>query len=128
MRKILFVTTAILGLGLSGAYAQSAQPPKVGQSSLGAILVTTNGMTLYTYTRDMTGFSNCNNQCAAAWPPLLAATDAKGSGDWSVITRDDGNKQWAYKGAALYTWPKDTQPGDTTGENADSGKWHVAKP
>jgi predicted lipoprotein with Yx(FWY)xxD motif len=29
---------------------------------------------------------------------------------------------------ALYTWLKDTKPGDTTGENADSGKWHVAKP
>lgn len=127
MRKALFLTAAIFGLGLSSAYAQSA-PAKTAQSALGTILVDSNGMTLYTYTRDMTGFSNCNGQCATNSPPLLAASDAKGSGDWSVITRDDGKKQWAYKGAALYTSPKDTRPGDTSGENSDNGKWHVVKP
>ena len=82
----------------------------------------------YTFKRDMAGFSNCNNQCAVSWPPLTAASDAKASGDWSIVTRDDGKKQWAYKGKALYTWTKDTKPGDTTGEGASNGKWHVAKP
>ena len=50
-----------------------------------------------------------------------------GSGNWSVITRDDGTKQWAYKGKPLYTWAKDTKPGDVTGDGFNN-VWHVAQP
>ena len=39
------------------------------------------------------------------------ATDAdKATGDYTVITRDDGKKQWAFKGKPLYFWAKDTKP------------------
>jgi predicted lipoprotein with Yx(FWY)xxD motif len=48
-------------------------------------------------------------------------------GDWTVVTRDDGSKQWAYKNKPLYTWVKDSKPGDTTGEGFNN-VWHVAKP
>jgi predicted lipoprotein with Yx(FWY)xxD motif len=48
------------------------------------------------------------------------------SGDWTVIVRDDGGKQWAYKGKPLYTWSKDAKPGDKTGDGVNS-VWHVAK-
>jgi predicted lipoprotein with Yx(FWY)xxD motif len=57
----------------------------------------------------------------------MAATDAKPAGDYTVITRDDGSKQWAYKGKPLYSWVKDQKPGDKTGEGV-AGAWHVAKP
>ena len=56
----------------------------------------------------------------------MASADAKASGDWSVVTRDDGAKQWAYKGKPLYTWSKDAKPGDKTGDNVNS-VWHTAK-
>ena len=56
----------------------------------------------------------------------LAADDDAASGDWSVITRDDGKKQWAFKGKPLYFWIKDQKPGDTTGDGVNS-VWHVAK-
>jgi predicted lipoprotein with Yx(FWY)xxD motif len=115
-------------LGFTAATAQETGPAKISQSSLGAILTDASGMTLYTFTRDMTGYSNCNAQCAVDWPPFLAAATDKSAGDWSIIIRDDGKKQWGYKGAALYHWSKDSKPGETTGDGAAKGKWHAAKP
>lgn len=56
----------------------------------------------------------------------MAGTDAKASGDWSIVTRDDGGKQWAYKGKPLYVYSKDGKPGDKTGDNFNN-VWHVAK-
>jgi predicted lipoprotein with Yx(FWY)xxD motif len=43
-----------------------------------------------------------------------------------VIVRDDGSRQWAYKGKPLYLWVKDHKPGDTTGDGF-RGVWHVAR-
>lgn len=60
-------------------------------------------------------------------PPVTAAADAKASGDLSVITRDDGSKQWAYKGKPVYLYAKDAKPGDKTGDNFKD-VWHVIKP
>jgi predicted lipoprotein with Yx(FWY)xxD motif len=87
-----------------------------------------NGMTLYTFDKDAAGSgkSVCNGQCATLWPPMLAQADAKASGDYSVVTRDDGGKQWAYKGKALYFYKADTKPGDITGDNFRD-VWHVIK-
>ena len=53
--------------------------------------------------------------CAKVWPPLYAGDDAKPIGSWSVITRDDGKKQWAYKHKAVYTSVLDQMPGDVNG-------------
>jgi predicted lipoprotein with Yx(FWY)xxD motif len=64
--------------------------------------------------------------CATNWPPLMAGNAAPG-GDYSVVTRDDGGKQLAYKGKPLYYWVKDTKPGDKTGDGVN-GVWHVVKP
>ncbi len=130
MRKGLFLVALAAGAAL--ALAASAQPDsgpaKVGQTAAGPTLTDANGMTLYTYTRDMTGYSNCNGSCADAWPPFAASASDKSSADWSIIRRDDGKLQWAYKGSAVYRDSKDAKPGDAIGEGADSGKWHVAKP
>ncbi len=49
-------------------------------------------------------------------------------GLFTVITRDDGGKQWAYKGKPLYTWQKDQKPGDITGDGFLNGAWHIAQP
>ncbi len=85
------------------------------------------GMTLYTFDKDAGGKSVCNGSCAANWPPLMAGADAKASGDYSIVTRDDGSKQWAYKSKPLYIWVKDQKPGDKTGDGV-GGTWHTAKP
>lgn len=93
------------------------------------VLTGTNGMTLYTFDKDATGSgkSVCNGQCAINWPPLFAAETDKAQGDYSIITRDDGKKQWALKGKPLYFWIKDTKAGDMTGDGVQN-VWHIIKP
>jgi len=44
-----------------------------------------------------------------------------------VITRDDGQRQWAYKGKPLYGWAKDSKPGDRTGDGFNN-VWRLARP
>lgn len=91
----------------------------------------TNGadMTLYTFDKDTAGSgkSACNGPCAANWPPLMAQGADKAVGDYSVVVRDDGSKQWAFKGKPLYLWSKDQKPGDKTGDGVNN-VWHIAKP
>ncbi|CAM4397553.1 Lipoprotein [Bordetella tumbae] len=91
------------------------------------MLVDNAGMTLYTFDKDTDGKSACYDQCAKAWPPVMASADAKAQGDLSIITRDDGAKQWAYKGKPLYLFVKDKNPGDKTGDNVKE-VWHIVKP
>jgi len=126
--KPIFYPALLAGvLVAAGAFAQAAAPAKVAETSKGKALVDAKGMTLYTFDRDAAGKSNCNGQCAQNWPPLMAASGAAASGDWSVVTRDDGAKQWAYKGKPLYLWVKDTKPGEVTGDGVNN-VWHIATP
>lgn len=53
--------------------------------------------------------------CAAFWPPVQAADDAKPVGSWTIIKRDDGTRQWAYDDKPLYTSVLDRAPGDVLG-------------
>jgi predicted lipoprotein with Yx(FWY)xxD motif len=108
------------------ALAQSA-PGTIADTSKGKALVNAKGMTLYIFDRDVAGKSNCNGPCLTTWPPLAAGADAKASGDWSVVSRDDGSKQWAYKTKPLYTFSKDAKPGDVVGEGVNN-VWHIAAP
>ena len=112
---------AALAFAAPLAFAQA--PAKTA----GGMLVNGSGMTLYTFDKDSGGKSACNGACASNWPPLAAAPDAKPSGDWTIVTRDDGAKQWAYKGKPLYSWSKDQKMGDMTGDGVNN-VWHVAKP
>jgi predicted lipoprotein with Yx(FWY)xxD motif len=128
MRKLIAVMT-VLNVCLLGAvpgYAQGA-PAKITETAKGKVLADTKGMTLYVFDKDTVGKSNCDGPCIRNWPALAAAANSKPSGDWTVVTRDDGTSQWAYKGKPLYTWSKDTQAGDTTGDGVNK-VWHVATP
>jgi len=110
------ISVAALALATPLAFAQA--PAKTA----GGMLVNSSGMTLYTFDKDGGGKSMCNGACATNWPPLAAAADAKPSGDWTIVTRDDGAKQWAYKGKPLYKWIKDQKAGDMTGGPDDSNR------
>jgi predicted lipoprotein with Yx(FWY)xxD motif len=92
------------------------------------MLTGNDGMTLYVFDKDSAGKSVCNGPCATNWPPLMAADGASNAGDYSVLVRDDGKKQWAYKSRPLYAWSKDQKPGDKTGDGFLNNLWHVAKP
>ena len=89
------------------------------------MLVDHKEMTLYTFAKDADGKSMCNDKCATNWPPLMASK-APGA-DYSVITRDDGKTQLAYKGKPLYYWAKDAKPGDKTGDGVNQ-VWRTARP
>ena len=117
-------TLMMLALGAGASFPALAEPPEVMQGKL----VDEHKMTLYVFDKDTAaGKSACNGTCATNWPPALADSYDKASGDWSFITRDDGKRQWAYKGHPLYRWSKDQKPGDTTGDGV-IGAWHVARP
>ncbi|PKO86165.1 MAG: hypothetical protein CVU18_16415 [Betaproteobacteria bacterium HGW-Betaproteobacteria-12] len=109
-----------------GATVSSAADPALLADG---VLTGSNGMTLYTFDRDTAGSgkSACNGPCASNWPPLFAQDGDMASGDYSVIVRDDGKKQWAMKGKPLYFWAKDMKPGERTGDGFNN-VWHVAKP
>jgi predicted lipoprotein with Yx(FWY)xxD motif len=91
--------------------------------------VSDGNMTLYTFVKDAAGSgkSACNGPCATNWPPLLVDGSPAVSGDYSLITRDDGKKQLAFKGMPLYFWVKDAKPGDKTGDGFLNGAWHIVK-
>lgn len=117
---LLFSAAALL------TFAAYAQPPLQERDG---VLVDQAGMTVYTYDKDErnSGKSVCNDACATNWPPVEAAADAKAEGDYSIVKRDDGSAQWAYKGQPLYTFVKDAKPGDRSGDKA-RGVWHVVTP
>lgn len=129
MLKFL-VRTALTAVALSAASASFAQAPAPAQAagtSKGKALVDSKGMTLYTFDKDTAGKSACNAGCDAHWPPFEAAAGASATGDWTIIKRDDGKTQWAYKDKPLYAWSKDAKPGDATGDDFKH-VWHIAKP
>jgi len=99
-------------------------------SAMNGVLVGPNQMTLYVFDKDAAGSgkSVCNGGCATNWPPLMVAPGATATGDWSLVARDNGDQQWAYKGRPLYYWAKDAKPGDRTGDGLLNNSWHIAKP
>lgn len=126
-KKFLCIPLVALGLlaGCASYETRSAAPARIESGTF----VGANGMTLYTFDKDAAGSgkSTCNGPCATNWPPLMAAADGSASGDWSIVTRDDGGKQWAYKGKPLYRWIKDQNPGDRTGDGVNNA-WRLARP
>lgn len=123
--RFLFRMPALVACSVLVACASLAQPAPATASN--GALVGPNGMTLYTFDRDAGGKSLCNGPCATNWPPLMAPAGAAASGDWSIVTRDDGSRQWAYRGKPVYYWVKDAKPGDRTGDGFNN-VWHVARP
>jgi predicted lipoprotein with Yx(FWY)xxD motif len=119
----LFRTLGGVAAALAACAAFAADPA----TAKDGVLVGPTGMTLYTFDRDTGGKSACSGACATNWPPLAAAADAKDSGDWTVIKRDDSSSQWAYKGKPVYYWSKDAKAGDRTGDGFNN-VWHVARP
>lgn len=118
----LFVCAA---LGAAFPNAAQAAPPAVADG----VYTGGTGMTLYTFDKDVAGNgkSVCNDACAVNWPPFLMAADDVADGDFSVVVRDDGKRQWAAKGKPLYYWIKDQKTGDRSGDGVNN-VWHVARP
>lgn len=113
---------------LAAVPALAHNPPSihVARTDKGPTLVDAKGMTLYVFDKDTPGRSACNAACADNWPAVRADAGFPAHDDWSVVVRDDGGRQWAYRGRPLYRWIKDAKPGDVTGDGLLGGAWHVA--
>lgn len=133
MHKTLMIAAATclsLTLGAVQAAAQAVIYPAGIQAkevtepptTVYTILGDAKGMTIYTYDKDVGGKSMCNGECAKFWLPVTADAGAKPMGPWTIITRDDGGKQWAHKGQPIYTFIKDTRVGDFDGMNQPKDK------
>jgi len=123
MKQLMFGIAAAV---MMTSAAMAMDPAKTMQTSAGEVFVDHNNMTLYVFDKDTSGVSNCYDQCAANWPPFIAESGAMAEGDWTLVERKDGSMMWAYDGMPLYTFVKDTKPGDVNGDGV-GGVWHVAK-
>jgi predicted lipoprotein with Yx(FWY)xxD motif len=95
---------------------------------LGDIVTDSDGLTLYIFSNDTPGVSNCSGGCLSAWPPVLAALGATGgdiTGDLGVITREDGDVQVTLNDLPLYYYRDDTTAGDANGQALGNVWWVV---
>lgn len=132
LRSILFGTAAALAMVASPALADhhlhAGGTVAVSEIAGQQVLVGADTqMTLYTFDKDEQGvMSNCYDQCAVNWPPLLVPADTEVSDGFTLMDRTDTDlKIVAYDGWPLYYWVKDQAPGDTTGDMVGE-VWHTA--
>jgi predicted lipoprotein with Yx(FWY)xxD motif len=138
---LLPLVLAACGNSSTVATSNTTSPAPVGQEVVhtgaatvgGAsktVLTNVSGMTLYYRTPDNATTIGCTGGCASVWPPLLLAAgtpsgSAAISGKFSTLDGANG-RQVLYNGHPLYTYSKDTTPGDAKGDGG--GVWHAATP
>lgn len=136
------VVAALVIAGCGGGGGSSSSSSEAGGGSgvegtigateiegLGAVLVDSEGMTVYDFTVDEGTKSNCYGGCEAAWPPVTTtgkptAGEGAMAADLGTTKRKDGTLQVTYKGHPLYTFTGDKGPGEANG-NESEGTWFV---
>jgi predicted lipoprotein with Yx(FWY)xxD motif len=144
MRRLALLTAlsltglAVCTTALGGSAASSAGAlvkPAFNKKLKAKILVDGRGRTLYMWTADTGGKSNCTPEflnCPKLWPPLIttgAPRAGKGvaAGKLSTFERRDGKQQVVYNRHPLYTYSEDKKPGDVKGQKY-LGTWFVLSP
>ena len=127
-KTLALATSAAAFLATTGCANMTAPGANTPAMLASGALVAPSGMTLYTFDKDAanSGKSTCNGPCAALWPPMMAMASDQPVGAYSIVTRDDGSRQWAYKGKPVYTYKADQKAGDRTGDNFKD-VWHIIK-
>ena len=101
--------------------------------NLGAMLVDSEGRSLYLLIEDERNASSCTGGCADAWAPRLTevgpvAGEGVDASRLGTISRDDGALQVTYNGRALYHFAGDSAvAGDASGQGM-GGVWFVVSP
>jgi predicted lipoprotein with Yx(FWY)xxD motif len=94
-------------------------------------IVDPRGNTLYNFTKDMPGASNCKGDCLKIWPVFygekIVAPSMINTSDFGVITNSEGSKQTTYKQMPLYYYINDTKRGDTNGQGVNKA-WFIIEP
>jgi predicted lipoprotein with Yx(FWY)xxD motif len=129
--KRIATASIVLALVVAGAaYAAPGTTVTLHSTSLGKVLATSKGVTLYLYTPDGKNHSNCTGSCSQYWPPLMTKgkpVAGMGVNKKLLGTAKRGSKlQVTYNGHPLYTYSGDSAAGQTNGEGS-SGVWFVVK-
>jgi len=121
--------TKIDDVGARGATRKIAAPKPRAPAQFevypviqGHLLGTPDGYSVYTSDKDGPNKSNCNAACLADWSPVLAPVTAEAEGDWSIIEKSPGIRQWAFKKKPLYTHITEEKPRGY--EGSDVPGWH----
>lgn len=149
MKKWMFLvtifTTVLLVAACSGGVNENAQGYNVEEASnndqeneqetaslqlldnekVGQYLADSKGMSLYYFTKDQPGKSNCSGDCLANWPPFVAqefeVPEGFNKDDFGTIKREDtGEEQVTFKGYPLYYFVNDKAEGDVTGQGINN--------
>ncbi len=123
--------------GMQQEVQQNARIDVRRQEPYGQYLVDSQGRTLYMFTADtQRRSSDCYEECAEMWPPVLTRQEPQAAGRevqremLGTIDRRDGTKQVTYGGWPLYTYARDTRPGQVTGQDVHGfgGEWYLMGP
>lgn len=127
---VLVAGAATGALALTGGSSSATSVVTTGHALGKSVLVTRRGLTLYSLSAERNGRFICTNStCMSLWKALVVSRGTKptGAATLATVRRPDGRTQVTYKGKPLYTFVKDTKPGQATGEGfKDVGTWHVA--
>lgn len=127
--------TAALGGSPVAATSPRATVLTVRHTTLGNVVTSHNGLTLYLFERDSGTTSTCTGGCASVWTPLIAHGQLKvlnGAKTTLLGTtkRSSGVKQVTYGGHPTYLFVGDKVPGSVTGQGLQSfgGGWDAIAP
>jgi predicted lipoprotein with Yx(FWY)xxD motif len=111
------------------AFQEIATPidVRIMPTRLGQVLADAAGKTLYA-ADGAAPPAACDAACRRQWQPLAAPWLANAVDDWTVIAREDGLRQWAFKGQALVTYAGDVNPGETAGHGVAGHRAVVLQP
>src|SRR3984957_452419 len=129
---VLAVPGGAAGATGTGANAKTVKISTAKVAGVGTVLTTASGLTLYRFTEDSAGTSNCSGACAKIWPPLLAAKGAHVSGPhgvkgFSLVKVTNGHWQVAFHKLPLYTFEGDKKKGQAHGQNVGKVWFAVLK-
>lgn len=116
------------GSGTQPARLPAAPPPNVppGFNVVtmlgGRMVVNERGYSVYAWDGDAPGKSNCTGDCARIWTPVVAPASAQPQGEWTIIARAAGLRQWAFRKQPVYTFSEDTSRESLAG--GDVPGWH----
>jgi predicted lipoprotein with Yx(FWY)xxD motif len=129
---VAMIALPLAACAKNGAAASGGGGLVVGSksvSSLGSVLVSPKGLTLYHMTPESASKIVCTGQCTSIWPPLLVPSGESGasagsgvSGSFGTIQRPGGGVQVTFDGMPLYTYSGDSSPGQANGQGIQ-GIW-----
>ena len=132
---VLMGTSLVLAgpAGVAGATGshQTVHISTAKVATVGTVLTTSSGLTLYRFANDPSGTATCTGVCAKIWPPMLAAKGAhiagpKGVKGFSLI-KVGSHWQVAFHHVALYRFTGDKKKGQAKGQGVENAWFAVLK-